>query len=252
VRIGGKLTPIVTVSHLRVLPEHQRKGLWSAANRVLDKYWPTVDGSNAFIAADNAGMQHGFRHTPDKWPTTVLAVRFATERAAGRSHGRPASPADAEMIAARLNVFHGEEEMYVPYTAASLTERLERAPDLYGWNQIWLTDGAIAGVWPAGRARRLVTERGGEQTFSEPGVRLDYAFEPGGEAGFEALVRAWCAWLGARGMNRLTLLTSSMSPGVAFLRSLADEVEAFNHWSPGVPPPPDAAARGLYVDPIYF
>ena len=42
------------------------------------------------------------------------------------------------------------------------------------------------------------------------------------------------------------------SPGVELLRSLADEVEAFNHWSPGVPPPADAADKGLYIDPIYF
>ncbi len=46
-RIGGTLKSIVLVSHLRVLPEHQRKGLWGAANRVLEKYWPQVDGSSA-------------------------------------------------------------------------------------------------------------------------------------------------------------------------------------------------------------
>jgi hypothetical protein len=252
VRIGGEPTAIITVSHLRVLPEHQRKGLWGAANRVLDKYWPTVAGSNAFIAVENAGMQHGFRHTPDKWPTTVLAVRLSTDRAAGPAHGRSATPADAEAIAASLNAFHGAEEMFVPYTAQSLAARLERAPDLYGWHNLWLADGAVAGVWPAGRARRLVTERGGEQTFSEPGVMLDYAFEPGCEGAFEALVRAWCGWLAGRGMNRLTILTSPLSPGVDLLRSLADELEAFNHWSPGVAPPADAARKGLYIDPIYF
>jgi hypothetical protein len=107
-------------------------------------------------------------------------------------------------------------------------------------------------VWPAGRARRAVTERGGARSFSEPGVVLDYAFAPGAEAAFEALVRAWCGWLDARGMNRLTLLTSPASPGVGQVRALADDVEAFNHWTPGVPPPPDAAEKGLYIDPIYF
>ncbi|HLZ83898.1 MAG TPA: hypothetical protein VKQ54_10065, partial [Caulobacteraceae bacterium] len=184
VRIGGEAKTIVTVSHLRVLPEHQRKGLWGAANRVLDKYWPEVAGSNAFIAVDNAGMQHGFRNTPDKWPTTVLAARIATARLAGPSFGRPATPADAAVVVAQLNAFHGGEEMFVPYTEASLTARLARAPDLYGWENVWLADGAVVGVWPAGRARRAVTERGGEQSFSEPGVVLDYAFEPGAEAAF--------------------------------------------------------------------
>jgi hypothetical protein len=252
VRIGGEAKTIVTVSHLRVLPEHQRKGLWGAANRVLDKYWPTVAGSNAFIAVDNAGMQHGFRHTPDKWPIPVLGARLSTARLAGPQCGRAATAADAEAISALLNAFHGGEEMFVPYTEESLTARLERAPDLYGWDKVWLADGAVVGVWPAARARRLVTDRGGEQSFSEPGVVLDYAFEEGAEGAFEALIRGWCAWLAERGMNRLIILTSPASPGADLIRALADEVETFNHWSPGVPPPADAAEKGLYIDPIYF
>ena len=252
VRIGGQPKSIITVSHLRVLPEHQRKGLWGAVNSVLDKYWPEVDGSNAFIAVDNAGMQHGFRNTRDKWPTTVLWAQLPTERLAGPPHGRPATPADADAIVARLNAFHGDEEMFVPYTAASLAARLERAPDLYSWERLWVADGAVVGVWPSGRARRQVTERGGQQTFAEPGVVLDYAFAPGAAAAFEALIRAWCGWLAARGMNSLTVLTSPASPGVGIIRELADEVEAFNHWTPGVPPPPDAATKGLYIDPVYF
>ena len=252
VTIGGEAKTIITVSHLRVLPEHQRKGLWGAANRVLDKYWPTVDGSNAFIAVDNAGMQHGFRHTPDKWPTTVVWARLDTARLAGEPFGRPSAPADAPAIADLLNAFHGGEEMFTPYTAALLTARLERAPDLYGWERLWLAEGAVVGVWPAGRALRLVTERGGERSFSEPGVVLDFAYRPGCEVAFEGLIRAWCAWLEGRGMNRLIILTSATSTGVDFIRSLADETEDFNHWTPGVPPPPDAAERGLYIDPIYF
>jgi hypothetical protein len=252
VRIGGEAKTIITVSHLRVLPEHQRKGLWGAANRVLDKYWPTVAGSNAFIAVDNAGMQHGFRNTPDKWPTTLLTAEISTQRLAGPAFGRPASPADGGTIVARLNAFHGGEEMFVPYTEGSFSARLARAPDLYDWERVWLADGAVVGVWPAGRARRAVTERGGEQAFSEPGVVLDYAFEPGAEAAFEGLVRAWCGWLRARGMNRLMLLTSPASPGADLIRGLADEVSEFNHWTPGVPPPADAAEKGLYIDPIYF
>lgn len=252
VRIGGEARSIITVSHLRVLPEHQRKGLWGAANRVLDKYWPEVDGSNAFIAVDNAAMQHGFRNTRDKWPTTVLWAQLPTEPLAGPRRGRPATPADAEVIVAQLNAFHGDEEMFVPYTAASLAARLERAPDLYGWERLWLADGAVVGVWPAGRARRQVTERGGQQSFSEPGVVLDYAFEPGAEAAFEGLIRGWCGWLAERRMNSLTVLTSPNSPGEDVIRGLASEVEAFNHWTPGVHPPADAASNGLYIDPVYF
>ena len=42
---------------------------------------------------------------------------------------------------------------------ATLAARLSRAPDLYGWDKLWLAPGAVVGVWPAGRALRIVTER---------------------------------------------------------------------------------------------
>jgi len=252
VRIGGDLKSIITVSHLRVLPEHQRKGLWGAANGVLDKYWPQVDGSNAYIALDNAGMQHGFRHTPDKWPTPLYRVRLSCERLAGPAFGRAATPEDAAMVVGLLNAFHGDEEMFVPYTEARLAARLTRAPDLYGWDKVWLADGALVGVWPAGRAMRVVTERGGVLTHTDPGLVLDYACAPGAEAAFGGLLRAWCGWLAERGLDRLTIFTSPNGPAAGLLTSLADEVEPYNMWTPGLPVPPKAETRGLYVDPIYF
>ena len=252
VRIGGAEKSILTVSHLRVLPQHQRKGLWNAVNGVLDKYWPAVDGSSAFIAVGNAGMQHGFRHTTDKWPSVVQWARLDCARLAGPAFGRAATGADALAIADLINTFHGGEEMFVPYTPQRLAARMERASDLYGWERLWLADGAVVGVWPAGRALRTVSERAGEQSLSEPGVVLDYAFAPGAEDAFEALLRAWCAWLAARGMDRLSMFTSPASAGSALITALAGEVEAFNMWTPGIAPPQDAEQRGIYVDPVYF
>jgi hypothetical protein len=251
-RIGGALKHVVLVSHLRVLPEHQRKGLWGAANRVLEKYWPHVDGSSAYIAVDNAGMQHGFRTTPDKWPQPVWRLRLACARLAGPPCGRAATPADAAQIADALNAFHAGEEMFVPYTEETLTARLSRAPDLYGWDRVWLHEGAVVGVWPAGRALRVVTERGGVQTHADPALVMDYALAPGAEAAFEALLRAWCGWLAPRGIDRLTIFTSPNGPAAELLTALADEVEPYNMWTPGIPVPADAEIKGLYVDPVYF
>ncbi len=142
---------IVVVSHLRVLPEHLRQcAPWGAANSALGKYWDHVDGSQAYIAVDNAGMQHGFAGTPDKWDQIVQRVELDCAALAGPPTGRAATPADADEIAARLNAFHDAEEMFVPYTAESFAARVERAPDLYGWNKILITDSALAGV-QAGR-----------------------------------------------------------------------------------------------------
>ncbi len=252
VRIGGVLRPIVTVAHLRVLPEHQRKGLWGAANRALDKYWSNVDGSNAYISVDNAGMQHGFINTPNKWSIAAFRVQLGCATLAGPAAGHPATPADTPAIVELLNSFHGREEMYVPYTVESLSARMERAPELYSWDKVWMTSSAMVGVWPAGESLRVVSETNGRRTESLRGLVLDYAFMPGAEREFEALIRAWCGWIQQRGMDRLSIFTSPSSPGVETLRSLAREVEPFNMWTPGIAEPPAAGERGLYVDPIYF
>jgi hypothetical protein len=252
VRIGGVLRPIVTVAHLRVLPEHQRKGLWGAANRALDKYWSNVDGSNAYISVDNAGMQHGFINTPNKWSIPAFRVQLACTALAGPAAGRRATPADAPAIVELLNSFHGREEMYVPYTVESLSVRLKRAPELYSWNKVWMTGGAMVGVWPAGESLRVVSVTNGIRTESLRGVVLDYGFRPGAESEFEALLRAWCGWIQERGMDTLSIFTSPSSPGVEILRSLARAVEPYNMWTPGIAEPPDTRDRGLYIDPIYF
>ena len=234
VRIGGVLRPIVTVVHLRVLPEHQRKGLWGAANRILDKYWSNVDGSSAYISVENAGMQHGFINTPNKWSITALRIQLGCAQLAGLPAGRPATPADAPAIVELLNSFHGREEMYVPYTVESLRARLERAPELYSWGNLWMTDRAVVGVWPAGESIRVVTVTNGKRTESLRGLVLDYAFMPGAEREFEALIRAWCGSIQKRGMDTLSIFTSPASPGVETLRALAREVEPYNMWTPGI------------------
>ena len=240
VRIGGVLRPIVTVAHLRVLPEHQRRGLWGAANRALDKYWSNVDGSNAYISVDNAGMQHGFINTPNKWSIPAFRVQLRCATLAGPMAGRPTTPADAPAIVDLLNSFHERQEMYVAYTVESLSARMERAPELYSWDKIWMTDRAIIGVWPAGESLRVVSETKGVRTESLRGVVLDYAFRPLSEGEFEALLRAWCGWIQERSMDTLSMFTSPSSPGVELLRSLAYEVEPFNMWTPGIAEPPDA------------
>jgi hypothetical protein len=252
VRVGGELKRLYVVSHLRVLPEHQRKGLWGAANSALSKYWDRVNGSQAYISVDNLGMQHGFQGTPDKWPVVVERVELDCAALAGPAGGRPATAADAAEVAARLNTFHGAEELYVPYDAAGFARRVERAPDLYDWDKVWLTEGALVGVWPAGQALRTVTDVAGVQTVTKPAVVMDYAFAPGAESEFEALLRAWCGALAGMGIDMLIIYTSPTSPGSALINGLARSTGAFFTWTPGIHPPADAADRGLYTDAAYF
>lgn len=252
VRIGGVLHPMITVSHLRVLPEHQRKGLWGAANRTLDKFWQKVDGSNAYISVDNLGMQHGFKNTPNKWPVTVIRLQLDCAKVAADGFGRAATPADCGILVQMLNAFHEQDEMFVPYDEERFRARMARAPKQYSWDKILMTEKALVGVWPAGDSLRVITETNGKRTESVRGVVLDYAFGAGGEKDFERLLRTWCARLAERGMDRLSIFTSRNSAGVDLLRALAGEAEEFFMWSPGLPVPADADRHGLYVDPVYF
>ncbi len=252
VRVGGVLKKMITVSHLRVLPEHQRKGLWGAANKVLDKYRDRTDGSNAYISVDNLGMQHGFAGTPNKWPQVVHRIPLDCAALAGPTAGRRATPADAGEIVERLNAFHDAEEMFVPYTAESWSARLSRAPDLYAWDRVWLTERAVVGAWAFGDALRAITETGGVRTVSRSGVVLDYAFEPGAEAEFELLLRAWCGQLAGEGFDTLVIYSSPASPGASLLERLGRDTERFFMWTPGIAVPEGAENRGLYVDAPYF
>ncbi len=252
VRVGGDLKQIMVVSHLRVLPEHQRKGLWGAANSALNKHRNRIDGTQAYISVDNHTVLRGIQPTRNIWDQIVQRVELDCAGLAGPMVGRPASPADAAEITARLNAFHGPEELYVPYTAESFAARAERAPDLYGWENVWLTDGAMVGVWPAGDAMTTVTQVGGVQTVSVPAVVMDYAFAPGAEAEFEALLGAWCGALVPKGIDTLVIYTSPASPGSALITRLGRAVGDFINWTPGVSAPEGVAQRGLYTDAAYF
>ncbi|HUA36233.1 MAG TPA: hypothetical protein VMA09_21680 [Candidatus Binataceae bacterium] len=252
VRIGGVIRPIVTVAHLRVMPEHQRKGLWGAVNRAFDHYWKDVDGSNAYIAVNNAGMQHGFANTPNKWHVIVLRVQLPCAKLAGPPFGRVATPDDAGRIVNLVNAAHQREEMFVPYTVESLRARLERAKSCYSWDQILLTDRAVLGVWPAGDLLKVITETKGIRSVSRRALALDYGFLPGGEDDLEKLLRARCTTLAAEKIDTLSIFSSEPSPGCARLCSLGREAEPFNMWSPGIAEPADSISHGLYVDPIYF
>ena len=254
VSIDGDEKRIMTAIHTRVLPEHQKKGLWGAVSRVLgEKYPPTViAGSHGFVSVDNAAMQRGFANTPNKWPVQALRCQLACAGLAGPPSGRPATRDDAPRIVELLNGCHGDEEMYVPYTIESLVARLGRAPHQYTWDHVSLTGNAVARVWPAGESIRVIVEADGRRSESRRGLVLDYGFAPGADDELESLLRACCGRLAERGFDTLSVFTSERSPGVGRLRGLASELDAFDMWTPGILVPERAAERGLYVDQVYF
>jgi len=253
VRVAARDYRIHAFAHLRILPEHQKKGLWGEINRVFDEKYPegSSDGSTAYPSVDNAAMLRGFAGAP-RWSTHQIRAQLPCASLAGPQVGRPATPRDAVRIVEILNATHESDEMYLPYTVDSFSTRVERSPRDYCWERVRMTDRAVLGVWPAGDTIRFIIESKGERTESRRGLALDWGFLPGAEDEFEALIRAQCGWLSDRGLDRLSLFTSEASAGYERVRALASELERFVVISFGVPEPAGAAARGLYVDPIYF
>ena len=251
VRVGGRDYRIHAFAHLRILPEHQKKGLWGAINRVFDQKYPEEFGSTAYPSVDNAAMLRGFAGAP-RWSMHQIRAQLPCAPLAGQQIGRPATPRDAPRIVEILNATHERDEMYLPYTVESFTARVERSPRDYSWDRVRMTDRAVVGVWPAGDTVRFIIESKGNRIESRRGLALDWGFLPGAEDDFEALLRAQCGWLNARGLDRLSVFTSEASAGYERVRAMASELERYVVISFGIPEPPGAATRGLYVDPIYF
>ena len=253
-RIGGVDYRMAIFIHLRVLPEHQGKGLWGRMVEKLSETYPRterVDCGYAYGARTNTAIQHGFRDVA-KWTRGPIRVRLPAGEQSGSRYGRPARPEDAALIVEILNASHERDEMYVPYTVDTLRARLERAPDLYSWEHFWIGDGAVVGVWPSGKCVRVVTERGGQRAETTPGLVLDYGLLEGADEDLARLLRAWCGWLAVRDHTHLSIFTSEASRGFHVIESLDGQLEPFDLWTPGIEEPEGADRRGLYVDQVYF
>lgn len=250
--VDGTEHTLSTAFHLRVAPEHQRRGVWSAINPLLWEFYDRhgAPSSYVFVSSRNEVSQASFANHENKWGLGVHRAILRCGELAGPAFGRRATPDDCEQVVSLLNETHGKEEMYFPYTVESFAARMERAPDLYSWDQVWLADGAVVGVWPG--HVYVTRERAGVRTTDVRAHVLDYGFAPGASAHLEALLRARCADLAAQGHSELTMFTSEPSRGYELVRDLGSDMERFDFWNFAIPEPEGAAARGLYVDQACF
>jgi GNAT superfamily N-acetyltransferase len=248
--IAGTEYTLATALHLRVHPDHQGKGVWSAINSKLWEFFNSfrVRTSYAFVHRDNQAIQKDFSKNATRWSVPVFRALIGC--AAGAVAGRTATPDDAPRIVEVLNGAHAGEEMYVPYTTESLTARLERAPDLYTWDNVLIDGDAVLGVWPAGL--RVFREENDERTESVRAFALDYGFLPGAEQPFENVVRGACARLSEIGTTELALFTWEGAPSYPIAAALGATFETFDLFTFGIPEPDGTAERGLYVDQIYI
>lgn len=254
--LGGKQRNMLYIHHARIPPKFQRHGLGRAlaakAHELAREHG--YDSAYWYIAKNNARSQGFASGAANKWsfgPTLVdLPARPAVDPLPAY---RPATPVDAARIVEILNAAHEGEEMFLPYTAERLRERLERAPAQYGWANLWLSEGAVVGAWPTGDyIRTVLTTPDGTATESREASVLDYGCLPGRETELAGLLRAVCDWANGRGYQSVSIFTSNGARLRDVVLELAESTTEFDFWTPAIPEPDGAAERGLYVDPVYF
>ena len=262
VRFDGEERNATYFFHLRVTPEHQGKGLWGAFdNAVWSRYWEDADLYIGYWLAENTVWAHVAQQVqarPDfkrrDWIPTVYRLLLPVASLAGPGDGvRTATPADAGRIVEILNDSHDAEELYHPYDVETLTARLERDASLYSWSNVWLTDNAVLGVWPAGEKIEVVTTKDGEVARSRRGHVMDYGFLAGAEREFSDLLALACAELDRGGIDQLSIFTSKGARGQQELKRYKGTVESYR-FNPGMAArmPSSAEAKGIYTDHLYF
>lgn len=251
VLIDGADQPVGYDFRTRVDPEHRKGGVFSSLNARCNE-WNRAQGAQSmfgYVREDNERML-ALMVPEMKWDTRVELLSLTCAELAGPPVGRAATANDAERVVELINAAHGRKEFFRPYTVESLLERLGRAPDLYGWDSLVMTDDAVVGVWDTG----LTVHREGPDgrlTAREAFV-LDYGFGPGAERDLRALLAATSSHVAEVGITSLCVFSSVGSPGRQMLTELPGTVDRFVFlwWKPAEPV--DVAERGLYVDPIYF
>ena len=243
--VAGRQHRAMLLHHTRIPPEQRKKGLFSPLNvRAFQAFEGRMDAPYAYVAVDNnAANRLG---GPGSWSFPALRGLLRCKTLAGPQIGRPARPEDVAHMVKILNSCHSGE---VPYTDESLRARLERAPDLYTWEQVWVTDRAVVGVWPADL--KEVREEEDLRTETVRATVLDYGFLPRAAEEFECLLRARCGWLVEHGTSELAVMTSEGSPNYDVVKKLAAQTDAFD-FRMGAAEPTGAVQRGPYIDPVYF
>jgi hypothetical protein len=253
VRIANKLYKGQYSHRLRLLPEAQGEGVRGPLNAlsmergVVEVYEGCI--TYAFIAEGNEAVLRTIE--PERrW--SIGAERLLIDTALAATEGilaRSAEPSDAARIVELFNGMHETEELFVPFTVASLHARLERQPSAYSWHNILLNERAALGVWPARLGLRRESE--GIVTDDVRALVLDYGCEPDGEDDLVSLMRIACRDLAKQGTTELSIFSSGPAHGYAALRAIAKRAEPYVVvcWKP---PGPDIERRGVYVDQLYF
>ena len=245
VRISGCTYTLFYTNHFRV---HERaRGSSLMAVLLATICTPQSHLMEGTLSVANEGNTRSVRGLPAIWETGALRAVLDCEAIAREPLGRPCTVHDAEDVCALINHAHERQECFVPYTPATIGDRLTRSPESYGWRSLNRTDHAVVGCWLSGESRTY--EMPGQTWNERRGLVLDYGFARGGLAELEGLLRGAAYEARSKGITHLTLFTARPAPAFEVIERLAERLEPYRI-SCSIPEPADAAERGVYIDPI--
>lgn len=251
VLVDGEPKKLFLEHHVRIDPETRRGGVfWALVVYGRDTYARSADSIAFYVSPENEAVRKFVVDVP-AW--SVRPVRALIPVAGAGAPAPPttrATPADAATVVEILNACHAGEELYVPYTVESLTARLDRSPEQYSWSDLRLADGVVVGV--GGLPVDVTRAQHGERRVTRRASVLDHGFAPGCDDAYAAALQATAAELATTGVTHLAAFTSPGSRTEPGLARLPAEIEPYDFWAFDIPEPPELAARGFYVDPVYF
>jgi hypothetical protein len=256
-RLGGTDHTCVYRMRTRILPEYQGRRLWPALNWTAGD--TISDDANevlvetSFLALGNTKIDDLLGEQASRlWNPEVHKLTFDLRTAPGgplRGTGsRRGRPSDAASIARRLDQTHGRSELAPVFTERWVRDRLTRSASDYTWNDLVLLGDAAVGVWDPGL--ELTIDRNGDTEVRRQAFVLDWGSEGSNDDVLGALAVAM-EGLKAPGATHLSLFASPALPAYELLADLAAEIDRYRFFC-RVPEPPDAAERGVHVDPLWF
>jgi hypothetical protein len=233
-----------------ILASHQSSGAyWPASAQNMAWLQEVADKNFWYLNVGNRRSQN-FTQGAQLWSVPICDISIACSSNKIRSRGRTAKPSDAAYLADLFNAAHLNEEFFDPYTEDSLSKRLTRAPESYGFPNVLVGKKAALGVWMSGEKVAHTVE--GETTHSTVANVLDFGFQ--GDTGLLELLdllKTASTMAFEEGMTHLSILCGQSSLAHTALAEMADGIDHYAMASMRAEPP-DLGMRGLYADHIYF
>lgn len=257
-RIGGRVFNINYSHRIRTHPDKLGYGLIKQMSDFGVRQPPVatpMDGIMAAIDVRNEAMlMNGWINRPGQWPNPPVRLVFdAAELASGSTAATPCAWEDrVDDIVEVLNATHEGDEGYVPYTVETLTERVTRAPKLYGSDNFYVNALAVLGVWESGKTVRTIVTTPTGESVQRRAVIADWGVRAGEDAELEQLLREVAAAVLAHGMTHIALYTSVRTPAFETLSKLSTRRDDVHFWTPPIFPADGAEERGSYVDALAF